>query len=300
MDILRSLFGNREPSPEWSLTLGREGCLRFLAILRRRLEREERKYVIQPHAGCVYPVDDPEQRFSLQDLAQICARNGGRDWVEIIDEHVTRLLKWDSISASLPDDFEDARHLLLPKLLPHNPTGDQTVAVAVCQGLSAIVFVDLPQAIVGLKPDAAERWGQSPDDLYAIALENLWRSPRFDPVTYPHSEGVTYAVTDHQNYFVASHVLQLNRYLFPEPEWGALLAIPNRHTFFYEPIEGRVSSLTVQRLSSLAQHGYVTGPGSITSRLFWNRGGQIIALDVEDHARIVGPDEVKETPLISY
>jgi hypothetical protein len=300
MNILRSFFGNREPSPDWAITLDREGYLRFVAILRRRLEREQRAYVVETRAGCVYPADDPEQQFNLQNLAQICARNGGRDWVEIIDEHVTRLLRWESISAALPHNFEDARHLLLPRVVPPSPTVDQAVAVGLCPGLYAFVFVNLPDAVIGVTRDVAERWGQSPDDLYAISLENLWRSPRYDPVSYPHSEGATFAVADDQNYFVASHVLQLNRYLFPEPEWGALLAIPSCHTFLYEPIEGRVSSLTVQRLSSFALQGYVTGPGSITPRLFWSRRGQIVALDVEDHSRIVGPDEVKGTPLISY
>lgn len=300
MSILRVLFGNREPNPEWAATLSREGYLRFLAILRRRLDRESRPYEIDVKGGAFHFQDEPNKQFGLWNLAQICRKNGGRDWVEIIDEHINRVTKMQLSDAEIVERFEDAKHRLFPKLFPLDQPVEGSAAVDVCSAFHVVVCVDLQQSILGVTMDLAKRWKRTPEELYSIALDNLWKMTRFDPAEFKHSEGHTYIVSDDDNFFVASQALQLNRYLFPEPEWGALLAIPNRHSFLYEPINGPVSPLTVQRLTGLAHTGFVNGPGSITPSLLWYRDGKVVALDVDENARIVGPDEAIETPLISY
>jgi hypothetical protein len=300
MGIFRSLFGYREPNPEWAATLNREGYLRFLAILRRRLDREARPYEINVEVGSFHFQDEPNKQFGLWNLAQICRKNGGRDWVEIIDEHVTRVMSTKHSDSEFAEKFDDAKHLLLPRLIPLDQPVEGSATIDVCSAFHVVVCVDLQESILGVTLELAEKWERTPDELYSVALDNLWKMPRFDPAEFKHSEGHTYIVCDDASFYVASQALQLNRYLFPEPEWGALLAIPNRHSFLYEPIDGPISPLTVQRLIGLAHSGYVNGPGSITPSLLWYRDGNIIALNVDENARIVGPEEAKDSPLISY
>lgn len=299
MGILKSLFGKHEPNPEWAATLTREGYLRFLAILRRRLDREGRPYSINDAEGEFHFDDYPDARFGLWNLAQVCRQNGGRDWVEIIDDHVSRVLSFDPDESSIPESFDDAKTLLFPGLYPLNFSADGIAEVSVCSAFRTVITCDLGQLVAIATRHDLERWDKTEHELYRLSLENLWRTRRGDARVVELPSGSISIVAEDDNLFIASHALQLNRYLFPEPECGALLAIPNQHSFLFHPIGDRLDPQIVSQMLGLAHGGYVRGPGSITQRLLWYREGVIVALDLDESGNIVGPEEAKDTPLIS-
>lgn len=299
MGFLKSFFRKREPNPEWAAMLTREGYERFLAILRRRLHREKRSFTVDHEAGAFHFDDNPKARFGLWNLAQVCRLNGGRDWVEIIDDHVARVLLLGTGESFIPDSFDEARSLLIPRLYPLDFRVEDVAEVPVCPAFKTILTCDLPHSVEILTKHHLERWDKTPDELYNVSLENLWRTRRSDANVFEYPFGSIYLVAEDDNFFIASHALQLNRYLFPEPEFGALLAIPNRHSFLFHPIGERIEPRIVMQMLVFARGGYVNGPGSITPCLLWYRDGTITALDLNDSGNIVGPEEVKGTPLIS-
>jgi hypothetical protein len=81
-------------------------------------------------------------------------------------------------------------------------------------------------------------------------------------------------VVDGPSYYTASHALRLAESAVPDAHpYGALVAIPARHVFFFHVIEDERVVEAVRSLATLAREAFRVGPGSISERVFWLRGG---------------------------
>ncbi|MEM9865810.1 MAG: hypothetical protein AAF938_29660 [Myxococcota bacterium] len=80
-------------------------------------------------------------------------------------------------------------------------------------------------------------------------------------------------------YYVASHALQLSRFIDPT-EYGVLFAVPHRHAVLLHRIEDHHVVDAIEALLPVAEGMFNDGPGSISDELFWWRNGRVLRLPV--------------------
>jgi hypothetical protein len=296
MRLVRRLLGLREEVPSWASKFPLESFVRFVVLVRRKLDAGGREYELNEEAGCFRFTDTPGAEFGLAGLGEKCLYNGGRDWVELISEHVDAIRAISVGGYETPVDFASAKPLL--RITPASPNTDidGIVTMKVSASLSFCLVLDYPEYSASVTSPEFERWGVSEQAAFHEASENLWRDGRREAAEYRSSDSESvFVVHDMEYRYVASHALFLNRYMVDEPDDGALLALPNRHTMTFSPIRATPRSESLRMLARLAESGFASGPGPVSPQVFWWRDGSFTGLVVEathGEARIVGPDSV--------
>jgi hypothetical protein len=252
--------------------------------------------------GVAYEMGDGEieiewqegaQRLGLSNLAQVCKGIPAGDWPNAIAKHfdlVFGSVEEEAELRAVVADFEKVRSMLRVRL--YESWIDDYVLKHVAEGLSAALVFDLPSAMRSVSRAEMRAWNLSEDVLFDAAMANLVleETPETHVIRGP--EEVPITVAESSSYYNASRALLLERDVIPEGHpYGALVAIPNRHVFFYHLIEDARVILAVNALVSLAGEAYRRGPGSISHQVFWTRRGALhrIPCEVEGGALHVSP-----------
>lgn len=137
----------------------------------------------------------------------------------------------------------------------------------VAADVKAVLCVDLENAVVNLGPAQAEATGLSEDALWDLANRQIDDGLAVNEDLL--GDGISTLVGE--SHFVASRLLELERFADRLPSAGALVAIPHRHVLIIHRIE---SLQAVQALSLILQISdglYRKGPGSIVPHVYWWR-----------------------------
>jgi hypothetical protein len=98
-----------------------------------------------------------------------------------------------------------------------------------------------------------------------------------------------------ESFFVASRVLDLERFAGEIPAHGALVAIPHRHLLLIHRIETTQARNALNAMVGAADHFYRQGPGSIVPHVFWWRHDRSLLRIPsgirDDQHYLVPPDE---------
>jgi hypothetical protein len=146
-------------------------------------------------------------------------------------------------------------------------------------------------AVSNLQPEQAVATGKTMPELWALAILQIddGQPVREDDL----GDGVTAFFGD--SFFVASRVLDLERFAGEVPVHGALVAIPQRHLLLVHRIETTRALKALNGMVGAADHFYRQGPGSIVPHVFWWRHGSAllrIPAGIRDGQHfIVPPDE---------
>jgi len=292
--------GTLTPRPRWARFMTDAEWTGFLdavvAELRRRglRYRLEDGFVWAPWGG------DDDEALSLLNLAQLCHAAGAEHFPRVINNHFDALIagRGDRAMADhLAANLDAARPHLKVRLYPRETFRDQPdqfVVREVADDLSAVLCFDLPSNVVTVNADSLERWGCTADDVWYQALANLRRTERVTVEDLDVGGALLKAMTG-DSFFVASNLLLLDDFLGEDTtKWGALAAVPNRHTLVWHPISDLTALRAIDAMVVMASGICAEGPGSISPHLFWWREGllrTLPTLETEDHYEFVPPDD---------
>ncbi len=291
---------NREP-PRWARFMRDGEWDTFVAAVETELRhrgwsyRLDDGYLWAPWGG------DTDEALSLLNLAQLCHAAPEADRARVITSHFDALVagKGDRALADvLAGDLAQARPHLKVRLYPRETfrnDADQFIVRDVADDLCAVLCFDLPSNVVTVNADSLAKWGCTADDVWYQALANLRRTEHAAVEDVDVGGAVLRAMTG-DSFFVASNLLLLGDFLAPDdaPPWGAIAAVPNRHTLVFHPIHDPSALRAIDAMVVMASGMCAEGPGSISPNLFWWRDGALRTLpsrEADDHYEFVPPDE---------
>ncbi|MBL4685165.1 MAG: hypothetical protein JKY37_11290 [Nannocystaceae bacterium] len=263
--------------PEWAPFLEAADYRAFIAAVGVDLHRRGDKVEINHGVARLVLEDGSEHRFGLQNLAQICSQAEAGDWPEVIKGHFDGVIR-SSASAdleSLAEDWDRARAMIKVRLYPHDAVADTLPGLAyreAAEGLLAVLTYDLPDAVATVPRTDVRKWPLSFDEAFELGLDNVMaQDPVHDQEVELESGGCFTAMIG-DSFFVTSRMLTLDRTL-DGGEFGALVAVPNRHTMLVSPIVDLTAMEVLNAMLVVAHHRHEEGPGPLSPHLFWCRDG---------------------------
>jgi hypothetical protein len=276
--------------PEWADFMDAHQYAAFLAVLDDEMQRRGWSYELD--GAAVVVEGEPPPRFGLVDLAKKClqAQEDPERWPGVVADHFNSLARSGAEMEQLEQmTFDEVRDLLRVRLYPPGLSAtvgrDSLVLREVAPCLDEVLVVDLPSVVVTVKPEIVAGWGREPDELLALARDNI----REEDVGHERVEldgGVVIDLFEGESHFVASRVLVLDLDQELEAPLGALVGIPNRHTMAMHVIRdlGIQAEATRVMLGWLDQ-AHREGPGSVSPHLFWlTPESELLQFDTEDAA----------------
>jgi hypothetical protein len=219
--------------------------------------------------------------LGLQNLAQKCRMaRSENEWPDIVRGHLEQVVGSgrDEIDEAMAraNDLGAVRDQLKLRLYPRAmmasiPDG-HLVTWPVADDLLAVLVLDLPQSVATVGVEQRKGWSLSDDELHRLAIDNV---KRFDPPQLDDFElepGVPARALVGESYFVASHALQIARFVDPTAH-GLLVIAPHRHAVIVHRIEGPKVLQAVNGFLGLAHRMHLEGPGSISDQLYWWHDG---------------------------
>lgn len=231
---------------------------------------------------------DQETRCGLQNLSQMCAQNPRAAWGRIIADHFDRVLGVLDVGhdiEALAHDFEAIRGRLRPRLMSEETlrqAGIECVAEVLADELVAVAVFDLPDTTMTVRREYLEAWGRTAEEVLAVAAENLAAAEDLRTGRERFGiEGGGHIDCYGDDYYSASHLLLLERYLPPGLPFGALVAVPHRHALLVHALEDLSVIPSLTTMVQVARGMFEEGPGSICPHLYWWRRDAIVRLPIE-------------------
>ena len=271
--------------PDWASMLAAEEWAWFITTLAADLERRAITHRIDIDAGCVnVEVPGPVPNvLGLQNLAQICRGRPREAWAEAIRHHfdVALDVKDGTTAEELAKDWTLAREKVKLRLYREEnlPPAVPLVTWHVAEGLVAVLAFDLPDTVISVRAADRATWVVDDEELYETALDNVRNEGLLDANKIEVGDATSVVVLEGgRTFFAASHALFLEDYLMNESllgsggfqgEYGAVIAIPQRHVVIYHPIDDLRVLGAIQSMLVTAANMFAEGPGSISPELYW-------------------------------
>ncbi|MBF4163554.1 hypothetical protein ISG29_17870 [Nocardioides sp. CBS4Y-1] len=226
-------------------------------------------------------VDGTGRRFSLWNLASVCAMLDEQQWPDTITHHVGVLL---SPAPSLSDlDDEQLAAALVLRLLPRDGLAPDAHpgAEQIAPGLVVVPAVQTEHEILtpserdlALRGDLALLRARAQRNLEALAGS---AEVHHQEVVVDRPEHAVHVMVG-ESPFVASLSLALEtvlgRFGHADSGYGVLVATPYRHQLGYRVVDGPDSIGAVGHLADLAAHGFSAAPGPLSPHVHWVHEGQ--------------------------
>ena len=279
MSFLDRFLKRADKPPEWASFFNSGEFARFIQVVDSEMARSKVAFRIDPAAGMIHaeePGKADGNTFGLLNVAQMCAQSPKIEWAHIVHEHFERLLKSrtesESSMSAFQDSFELARPMLKLRLYPADSPADPSVVYSPAEEMIAALVYDLPNTVMTVSKDHVSAWGIPREDLFRIALDNVRSEPGIVQSSFDLPEGCKLHALTGDSFFTASRALLLEEHLpTPLPAFGALVAMPNRHTVLFHPITDKCCRTALNAMLGMAQGLYKDGPGSISSSIYWWR-----------------------------
>jgi hypothetical protein len=290
---LRRFFGSRDDVPEWASFFSPGDYRSFVAGVEAELRRRGLAFELGDGvARVVPPGGGTAQEYGLLNLAQVINHTDRAQRGEVIRHHFDTLFKGEAESQSLDAlaaDFEKARPLLKVRLYSEDYTDrlgrEQVVSRVPAPGLLAALVYDLPSSVATVHPDHVKGWRRGVDELFTMGLTNVQAEGKLRAETVSLEKGATVTALIGDTYFAASHVLFLGDYLGAPAPFGAVVGLPHRHAVLYHAIADMSVIVAINAMITATFGMYKEGPGSISSQLYWWRGGRMACLPSRVTAR---------------
>lgn len=273
--------------PDWAVCLGDAGRLaRFEELVRGRFR--ERGVEVEIDDG--YVIHGEGMKYGLTNLAQACAGLEEPEWAALIGEHFGRIERGSARTDELHELMKDlaaVRHRLVLRMwdteyLGHLvQTGGDFVSEERAPGLSAILMVDDEDAVLNVQREQAAAWGVPTTELIEIALDNVARMEAeagVEPAALDDGSEPPVVLYDGTAVWSAAMALRLESLAGMSGAQGAMVSVPTRSMFFSVPIDGPKFAARIGGLINLTQHAAAEGPGEVSRRLWWVRGGEWMEL----------------------
>jgi hypothetical protein len=290
MNIIRRWLGSDasdDPVPAWASFFTEEQFRSFLEQLEQDLEDRHLPYALEAETGTLeieLPGAD-RQQLHLLTLARACYQMPLPGWAEYVEQHLDAAI---SVLAGgmaavdrLASDFDRARPLLRLRLYPDDYLDPEVPLVyrRLAEGLTAVLVYDLPQSIATVPPDHLAEWNRLPEELFEIALRNVWEQGKLEHASLDLSEGATLELlTDYRNPFAATHVLCLPEYFAAVPQAGILVSVPERGRVILHRIEGMAVMAALNVLLRSVPEVFLEAQHPLCPNVYWWRAGTFTLL----------------------
>jgi hypothetical protein len=293
--LLGRFFGSRDDVPEWAKFFAPEGYCSFLVAVEGELRRRGLPFEFGDGTVHVAPAGAETADYGLLNLAQTCHATAPAEWAATIREH------FDNAFRSSRDSEElDARAGTLDGVRPflkvrlyHTDYREQMGGTGLvhrvpAEGLIETLVYDLPGSVRTVPPDHVRKWGVAEDELFRIGLANV-KTEQPPPVAqkFEVGKGAQIRALVGDSFFTASHALFLEDHVGPPSDFGAVVAVPHRHAVLFHPIADMRVIGAVNSMIPIAFGMYQEGPGSLSSSLYWWKGGSLTLLPTKVTAQSI-------------
>lgn len=285
--------------PDWAHFLAEDEWRAFVAAVAGELARRDLPYRVEDGVLWARWGGEEDEALGLTNLAQMCRAAGADSYATVIASHFSALVAGRGdreLAGQLGADLGLARPHLKLRLYPRDtfaPGTEQFVLRDTADDLTAVLCYDLPSNVVTVAAESLGRWSVAPDELYYQALANQRRTERH-PVEEIDVTGARVKAMTGESFFVASNLLLLGDFLDEEPPFGAIAAVPNRHTLIWHPIVDPTALRAIDAMVVMAANLCAEGPGSISPHLYWWKDGVLRTLptrETDEHYEFVPPDD---------
>jgi len=285
--------------PTWAKFLTEDEWREFAVALAAELDRRHIAYRVDEGVLWARWGSEEDEALGLTNLGQLCRSAGIDAFPLVISSHFDALIAGRGdreLAGQLGADLAAARpHLKLRLYSRDTFSGgtEQFVLRDVAEDLTAVLCYDLPANVVTVAADSLGKWAVTQDELYYQALANQRRTER-GPIEDIDVGGAVVKAMTGESFFIASNLLLLNDFVPPEAPFGALAAVPNRHTLIWHTITDPSALRAIDAMVVMASNLCAEGPGSISPNLFWWRDGTIRTLptrETDEHYEFVPPDD---------
>jgi hypothetical protein len=290
---------NPKPPP-WARFFTRAEYGRFLRLVRQYFRSRGVKHRLGDGVVIVEGWHSDVQQCGLLNLAQMCHQSDAADWPKIIAVHFDGFQRHRAESAraaELAGDFDRIAPLLAVRLYHADYLKEHRELKFIHRrdlpGTVSILVYDLPSSIETVSREDMERWERTPDELFAIGLDNLRVHSIPEVKRIDVGKGVEIKLLAGEDYFVASHALLLAERPDLLGRYGALVGVPHRHALLTYAISDMTVVEAVNRLIPAIIGMEMEGPGSISPLLYWYHEGSYVDLPyrIERQTLIFQPPE---------
>jgi hypothetical protein len=284
--------------PDWAHFLDEPEWKAFVEALDAELTRRDLPYRVDEGVLWARWGSDEDEALGLTNLAQMCRAAGVEAYPQVVTSHFSALVAGRGdreLAGQLGGDLTLARPHLKLRLYPRDtftPGTEQFVLRDTADDLTAVLCYDLPSNVVTVAAESLGRWAVAPDELYYQALANQRRTERH-PIEDVDVTGAMVKAMTGESFFVASNLLLLSDFLDEEPPFGAIAAVPNRHTLIWHAIVDPSALRAIDAMVVMAANLCAEGPGSISPHLYWWKDGTLRTLptrETDEHYEFVPPD----------
>lgn len=272
-----------DPVPEWASFFDEARYAAFVDAVARDLQVRSETVQIDDGIAHVQLGEEETHAFGLQNLAQICNQADDEDWAEIIRYHFDGVIRSTSGAEleGIGKDFDRVEHILKVRLYPYDAVEDSLEGLAyreIADGLVAVLAYDLPDAVATVPRTDVDAWPIDFDDAFELGLENVLAESDIEHERIELESGAVFSAMVGDSFFVTSRLLALERFIAPTSAYGALVAVPNRHTLLWASIVDLGILETLNALLVIAHRRHAEGPGSLSSLVYWWHDGEMLAL----------------------
>jgi hypothetical protein len=224
------------------------------------------------------------EKMGLLNLAQFCRLQPPDQWGNMIDDHFDGIRKAASFEKEFSvraHNFDCVRDTIGVRLYPEEyvaaiKTG-LTLGKRMADGLFAMLVFDFPESIVNIRPEQSIQWPLANDELFKLGIHNTKQKYSLNLFEQDVDGVPLHFVVE--NHFYAPNILF--SFLEEKPALenkGMLIGLPNRHTALMHRITDSKVLKAVHRMIPAIYGMNKEGPGSVSDKLYWLYGGEIITL----------------------
>ncbi|MBN1429356.1 MAG: hypothetical protein JXB07_13365 [Anaerolineae bacterium] len=251
----------------------------------------------------------PTFKCGLLNLAQLCRRNHKKDWKQIVFHHFDGLWETHKHSTEFEGqiaNFYLAYNLLAVRLWPDRHM--QTIGEEKCivrrdlDGVVSTLVFDLPSTIRQVRPEDADHWNKSAEELFKIGLANVRKMPRPEISEIDAGNGVKVILFAGDSFYVSTYALLLKYYPACIGPYGVLISVPTRHAMLCYPIRDIEVVKVVHTLIFVTNGMYHDGPGAISPNLYWYHDDKftLFPYEIEDKRLAIKPPDAFVSLLGSF
>lgn len=165
----------------------------------------------------------------------MCKQGEQTYYGKVISEHFESMERGQAFREGLEkieNDYEKIKQYIAVRLYPthymDNLPKDICLGKQFTEDIYAMLVFDMPDTISNIKPDQAEKWGKTFEDLFEVGVKNTKHNNPLEISTFSFDDfDIWFAQGEH--FFVPNIVFELPHRPDLLGEHGALVGLPHRH-----------------------------------------------------------------------
>jgi hypothetical protein len=286
------LFSRKDKSPGWWKSDEREWA-QFCALLEGHLSDKGVSFTAEYDTG----------QIKLEGGAVVGLTNVAAIWPTLAPAdrqgHVARFLDTVLSAGQGVKAGPDPAAALRVSVYPGEflPEADWVARIQPCESLQAVVMLDFEGGAQVVRLSDLEGWGLTLDEALERAKQNTFKHEPYN-VDRQQIEGQgTLTIVHGDSMFTAAQVLDIERFLIPACDLGAIVAVPNRHFVAFVRCDEPNLEGSIRVLLTFASAVWNDGQYLVTPDLVWCRGGEMttVGRPTDTGYELGLPDELRSS-----